>query len=230
MDGSPSETAAPPAHLTKTALAAQALRSAILRGEISTDSKALTVGRIASMLGMSPTPVREAIRTLQAEGLIQHEPHHSLSVNRYSARDIHDLYQMRADLEAQATQLAASRLTETELDTLASLNARMRQCASHESTDALNQLNAEWHLLIYSAADNRILLDLVQHLWKRFMWDVNWIQPGRSLRSVEEHEAVLEALRARDTDEAVRRMREHLQFGEEHAAAWVETAAAARVI
>ena len=210
-----------PTHMTKTALAVHALRSAILRGDIAPDAT-LTVGRIAQMLGMSPTPVREAIRTLQAEGLLRHEPHHTVSVNRYSPQDIHDLYQMRADLESQATRIATTRLDDATLDQLAALNRRMRELALAGDIDTLNQLNGEWHLLIYGAADNRILLDVVQHLWKKFVWDINWILPGRSLRSIEEHDAVLEALRARDADEAVNRMRAHLQYGEEYAVAYVE--------
>jgi DNA-binding GntR family transcriptional regulator len=210
-----------PEYLTKTALAAQALRGLILRGEIAPDAP-LTVGRIAKMLRMSPTPVREAIRTLQAEGLLRHDPHHSVSVNRYSAQDIRDLYQMRAELESQATRIATPRLSAAELTQLATLNDRMRERATAGDLDALNRLNAEWHLLIYGAADNRILLDVVQHLWKKFVWDINWVLPGRLLRSIEEHNGVLEALRARDADEAVRRMRAHLQYGEEYAVAYVE--------
>ncbi|HZC04693.1 MAG TPA: GntR family transcriptional regulator [Ktedonobacterales bacterium] len=208
-------------HMTKTAVAVEALRGAILRGDIAPDAP-LTVGRIAQMLGMSPTPVREAIRTLQAEGLLRHEPHHSVSVTRYTAQDIHDLYQMRAELESQATRIATPRLDDATLSRLAALNERMRERASAGDTDTLNRLNGEWHLLIYGAADNRILLDVVQHLWKKFVWDINWILPGRSLRSIDEHDAVLDALRAHDADEAVRRMRAHLQYGEEYAVAYVE--------
>lgn len=215
------DSLATPAHMTKTALAISALRTAILRGDLAPDAS-LTVGRIAQMLGMSPTPVREAIRTLQAEGLLQHEPHHTVSVNGYTAKDIHDLYQMRADLESQATRIATPRLTDADLERLGALNEQMRHLAASDSIDALNRMNAEWHLLIYGAADNRILLDLVQHLWKKFVWDVNWILPGRSLRSIEEHDAVLGALRSRDADEVVKCMRAHLQYGEEYAVAYIE--------
>lgn len=216
-----------PSHMTKTALAISALRTAILRGDLAPDAS-LTVGRIAQMLGMSPTPVREAIRTLQAEGLLQHEPHHTVSVNGYTAQDIHDLYQTRADLESQATRIATPRLSEADLAQLTHLNTQMRHLAETDSTDALNQLNSDWHLLIYSAADNRILLDLVQHLWKKFVWDVNWILPGRSLRSIEEHDAVLVALCSRNADEAVNRMRAHLQYGEEFAVAYLENRASGK--
>jgi DNA-binding GntR family transcriptional regulator len=207
--------------MTKTALAVEALRSAILRGDIAPDAP-LTVVRIAQMLRMSPTPVREAIRTLQAEGLLRHDPHHSVSVNRYTPQDIHDLFQMRAELESQATRIATARLDDATIVRLTELNDRMRVLAATSNADALNRLNGEWHLLIYGAADNRILLDVVQHLWKKFVWDINWILPGRSLRSIEEHDAVLAALSARDADEAAKRMRAHLQFGEDYAVAYVE--------
>jgi DNA-binding GntR family transcriptional regulator len=210
-----------PAHRTKTALAVEAMRGAILRGEIAPDAP-LTVVRIAQMLRMSPTPVREAIRTLQAEGLLRHEPHHTVSVNRYTPQDIHDLFQMRAELESQATRIAATRLDDATITRLTELNERMRGLAATNDTDALNRLNGEWHLLIYGAADNRILLDVVQHLWKKFVWDINWILPGRSLRSIDEHDAVLAALREHNADEAAQRMRTHLQYGEDYAVAYVE--------
>jgi DNA-binding GntR family transcriptional regulator len=210
-----------PTHMTKTALAVEAMRSAILHGEIAPDVP-LTVIRIAQMLRMSPTPVREAIRTLQAEGLLRHEPHHTVSVNRYTPQDIHDLFQLRAELESQATRIAATRLDDAAITRLTELNERMRGLAATNDTDALNRLNGEWHLLIYGAADNRILLDVVQHLWKKFVWDINWILPGRSLRSIDEHDAVLAALRKHNADEAAQRMRTHLQYGEDYAVAYVE--------
>lgn len=217
-----------PEHLTKTALAIQALRGAILRGDIAADAP-LTVGRIARMLGMSPTPIREAIRTLQAEGLLRHEPHHTVSVMRYTAKDIHDLFGMRADLESQATLLAAWRLTAADLDQLTAINRQMRDAVPREDFDALNRLNGEWHLLIYGAADNRILLDVIQHLWKRFVWEVNWILPNRARLSIDEHVAIVDALRAGEAEAAARLVKDHIKSGEEFAADYVIRRAARQV-
>lgn len=201
-------------HRTKTALAVEALRNAILRGEITQDQP-LTVSRIAQQLGMSPTPVREAMRTLQAEGLLRHEPHHSVSVTQYSDKDIHDIYQLRAELESQAARLAVARLSEDAIVQLDALQQEMRAAASSEDIDGLNQLNAEWHLLIYGAADNRVLLDLVQHLWKKFMWEGNWITSGHAARSLAEHDEMLAAIHARDARLLDRLMRAHIRGGEE---------------
>lgn len=211
---------AAPEHQTKTALAIQALRGAILRGDVAADAT-LTVGRIARMLGMSPTPVREAIRTLQAEGLLRHEPHHTVSVARFSAKDIRDLFVMRADLESQATALAAPHISAADFARLDDLNRQMRAAAPREDFDLLNRLNADWHLLIYSAADNRILLDVIQHLWKRFVWEVNWILPGRAATSLEEHAAILAALRRGDGEGAAALVQAHIQSGEEYAVEYI---------
>jgi DNA-binding GntR family transcriptional regulator len=219
----------PGEHMTKTALAVEALRNAILRGEIAQDQP-LTVGRIAQQLDMSPTPVREAIRTLQAEGLLRHEPHHSVSVTQYSIKDIHDIFQLRADLESQAARLAVPHLSHDHVARLDAMRREMESATAREDIDALNRLNAEWHLLIYGAADNRVLLDLVQHLWKKFMWEGNWITPAHAARSLEQHAAILAAIRARDAELAEKLMREHIHNGERASVEYLEarTASAAQ--
>ncbi len=214
----------PNEHMTKTALAVEALRGAILRGEIAQDQP-LTVGRLAQQLGMSPTPVREAIRTLQAEGLLQREPHHSVSVTRYSTKDIHDIFRLRAELESQAARLAVPRLSDEDIARLELLQCEMERAAERQDIERVNQLNAEWHLLIYSAADNRVLLDLVQHLWKKFMWEGNWITQNHAQLSFSQHTALLAAIRARDADLTDHLLREHIQTGEQANIAYLESQA-----
>lgn len=208
-------------HITKTALAVEALRNAILHGEISKD-RPLTVGHIAQQLDMSPTPVREAIRTLQAEGLLRHDPHHSVSVTQYSIKDIHDIFRMRADLESQAARLAVSRLSQDDIARLIAIEREMETAAAEEDINALNRLNAEWHLLIYGAADNRVLLDVVQHLWKKFMWEGNWITPAHSVHSLEQHAAILAAIQAHDAELTEKLLREHIRSGEQASVEYLE--------
>ncbi len=199
--------------MTKTALAVDALRDAILRGDIA-QTAPLTVTRLAAQLGMSPTPVREAIRTLQAEGLLRLEPHHSASVTQYSAKDIHDIFQLRADLESQATRLAVPNLTDAQIAELDDMQREMREVARRGDIERLNRLNANWHLLIYGAAENRVLLELVQHLWKKFMFEINWIQPDGAERSLEQHDRLLAAIHAHDADAAATAIRTHIQRAE----------------
>lgn len=209
-------------HMTKTALAIQALRGVILRGEIQPDEQ-MSVGRIAEQLGMSPTPVREAIRTLQAEGLISYRPHHSFSVNELSAKDIHDIFQLRASLESLATKLAVPLLTNADLDKLEALRLAMEEADARDDYTQVNQLNTDWHLKLYSAADNKVLFDVILHLWKKFLWEVNWIMPGHGARSMQQHAELMAALQARDAELAGRLMEGHIHSGEETAMEFLQT-------
>lgn len=209
-------------HMTKTALAIQALRSIILRGEIQPDEH-LTVGRIAEQLGMSPTPVREAFRTLQAEGLITHRPHHSVSVNGLSAKDVHDIFQLRVSLEGLATKLAVPHLTNTDLEKLEALRQAMEEANVRGDYPQVNRLNTDWHLKLYSAADNKALFDVILHLWKKFMWEVNWIMPGHAPRSMQQHAELMAAFRAHNAELAGRLMETHIHCGEETAMEYLQT-------
>lgn len=199
----------PKTHMTKTALAVEALRGAILRGEISAQAP-LTVTRLATQLGMSPTPVREALRTLEAEGLLHVKPHHTASVTRYSAQDIRDIFELRIELEARAARLAAPHLDAAQLDQLEREQQAMREAAGRGEIDRLNSLNAAWHLSIYAAAENRVLLDVVQHLWKKFMVEVNWIESGSAGGSLDEHDALLAALGRHDAEAAAQVVVQHI--------------------
>lgn len=204
--------------LTKTAMAIRALRNAILRGEIQS-KKHLTVSRIAEQLGMSPTPVREAIRTLQAEGLISHQPHHSISVNKVSTKDIHDIFQLRALLESMATQFAVPRLSNADLEHLESLHQAIDEAHKRNEYQRVYQLNMDWHFKLYHAADNAVLYDTIQHLWKKFMWKVDGIEYGRNPRYLFQHTELMQAIRARDAELASKLMIVHIHSGEETALA-----------
>lgn len=203
-------------HLTKSTLAIQALRDAILRGDIQQGDH-LTVTEISEQLGMSPTPVREAIRALQAEGLISHTPHHTLSVKRYTPKDVGDIFLLRSTLESLATRLAVPHLTSDELGRLDELMEAMRDANSRGDYERMYGVNADWHLTIYRAADNSVLVDVILGLWQKFLWEVIWMMPGHAARSLKEHEDIMAACRRQDADEAARLMYAHIQHGEESA-------------
>jgi DNA-binding GntR family transcriptional regulator len=194
----------------------------VLRGEISPDEH-LTVGRIAQRLGMSPTPVREAIRTLQAEGLISQQAHHSFSVNGLSAKDVHDIFQLRASLESLVTKLAVPHLTNADLEKLEALRLAIEEAHARGEIPQANQLNRDWHLKLYSVADNRVLFDVIVYLWKKFMWEVDWIRSGHAPRSMFQHAELMTALRARDAEQAGRLMEAHIHSGEEVAMEYLQT-------
>ena len=150
--------------LTKTALAIRELRKAIRSGKIH-QGEQLTVGELAEQLGMSPTPVREAMRTLQAEGLITQTPHHTLAVITLSEKDVQEIYVVRLLVEPLATQLATPHLTEEDFARLHQLNAAMHEADITHHMDRRYELNHDWHFTLYACAQNRVLLNTITSLW-----------------------------------------------------------------
>lgn len=199
-------------YLTKTERATQSLRDAILRGDIPSGTQ-LTVGDLAEQLGMSPTPVREAIRILQAEGLLHQTPHHTISAITFTEQDIVNIFDLRAVLEALATRLATPLMTEHDFQRLDAILEQMRAARQVEDFPAIHRINVEWHLTIYRTTNNTILLDTIQSLWQKFLWESLWSVGAHTATSLEQHAAILAALRARDADRAADLMATHMGHG-----------------
>jgi len=199
-------------YLTKTERATQALRDAILRGDIPTGGQ-LTVGELAEQLGMSPTPVREAIRILQAEGLLHQAPHHTISAITFTEQDIVNIFDLRAVLEALATRLATPLLTERDFARLDAILDQMRVARQAEDFPAVHRINVEWHVTIYRATGNTILLNTIQSLWQKFLWESLWSVGAHTATSLDQHAEILAALRARNADHAAELMATHMGHG-----------------
>jgi DNA-binding GntR family transcriptional regulator len=194
-----------PAHLTKTELALEALRTGIRTGDLQPGQR-LRVGELTRDLGMSPTPIREALRLLQADRLVDYRPHHGIVVTELSAEATAEVYRLRALLEPLAVELAVPGLSSADVDELERLHERH---AKSETSDR----NHAWHWTIYDASGSALLNDFVRRLWEAFPWRTMWALPERVRLSHEEHEAVMEAIRHRDAELAAERMRAHVSSG-----------------
>jgi len=199
---------------TKTALALRELRSAIRSGRIH-QGQQLTIGELSEQLGMSHTPVREAVRTLQAEGLLQQTPHHIVTVITLSEKDVHDMYEVRQLIEPMATRLAMPHLAEGHFATLQRLNEAIHDADRRHDIDQRYALNHDWHFTLYACAQNRVLLSTITSLWQRFWWHTSWSMPNQADSSFAQHAAILDALRARDASLAEQLMREHITGGQQ---------------
>jgi DNA-binding GntR family transcriptional regulator len=195
---------------TKAGFAAEAIRSAIRHGQLAPgeriDMEALTI-----KLGMSPTPIREALRSLEAEGLIANEPHRGMRVADFSTDVAAELYVLRADLEGLATRLAVPRLTQDDLAALRQLEDRRHQAMARGDMAESSALNHDWHMGLYRPAmETPYLTEFIGRLWNAFPWATSWKIPGRSQRSLDDHKAIMIAAVARDATEASRLMVEHI--------------------
>ncbi|WP_244437500.1 GntR family transcriptional regulator [Roseivivax isoporae] len=166
---------------------------------------------IAQRLDVSRTPVREAIRRLEADGLVSHMPRAGATVRRLSYPEIMELYEMRTVLEGTASRLAARSASEVELDELQSINDEMGACGGDGAR--LFQLNQLLHRTLIDAARNRFLVKSVNaiHTTLLILGPSTLGRPDRAPEAVIEHQAVLDALRSRDGDAAEAAMRRHME-------------------
>jgi DNA-binding GntR family transcriptional regulator len=206
---------------------AATIQAKVLSGEFESGSR-LRQESLASEFGVSRTPVREALRKLQAAGIVQLEPRRGARVRGPSAREVREAYEVRAELEGLAAALASERIRDDELRRLREAQAmfedssrRLRTWKETGSGPPPAQAHAEWikgndvfHLAIQEAAGNQRLAAMLADLHQSFPRDLTWIVLGESSHLLEEnvaqHAAVLDAIEARDADTARRRMVDHV--------------------
>jgi DNA-binding GntR family transcriptional regulator len=200
--------------MAKAAEAAYAvIRAGILTGEFARGQR-LREEELATRAGVSRTPIREALRRLDAEGLIDFTPNRGARVTAWSERELEDLYDARALLEGHSAKLAATRISPGDLDELADVATQMEVLAARgaEAADDLTVLNGLFHRAVARASGNSQLESLV-----RGIIDVPLVHrtfqrysPERLLASTFHHRELVQALRAGDGEWAEAVMRGHI--------------------
>jgi DNA-binding GntR family transcriptional regulator len=190
--------------------ATELIRQAILDGRLEPGSP-LKEQELAHELGISRTPVREALLMLQAEGLIVTTPNRTAVVREHDIDDLRDLYQLRALLEGYAARQAAKRISVEELDRLDASCARFERL-SRDDVHGLVKENLLFHNMILSAAGSERLIWMVQKVielplvYKSYIW----YSPDQKRISAQRHRQITKALGERDAERAESLMREHV--------------------
>ncbi len=174
---------------------------------------------LAQAVGVSPTPLREAVKVLVAEGLLEHLPYRGVRVVQFSPADVEDIYSVRAHLESLAARAAATAITDDELHELEKIHADMLGNLAPERIDTYRDLNLRFHQLIYTASRRAYLIRALNQLWAispsmlwaNFATTARQPSPMRTEADPTEHAAILRALRARDGDAAAMHMRAHIE-------------------
>ncbi|NMO92882.1 GntR family transcriptional regulator [Actinomycetospora sp. TBRC 11914] len=191
-----------------------ALRDAILRGELAPGAHLGEVD-LAERLGVSRTPVREALSRLAAEGLVEAHAHRGARVVSFSADDLDGLFDVRLALEPRATARAATRVTADDLDALEDLARRMLAVGApgaDQDLDALVGLNRDFHARLLAAADAPALSAALANVVHApvVLRTFHAYDPASLARSLAHHAELVAALRAGDADWASAVMRSHL--------------------
>jgi DNA-binding GntR family transcriptional regulator len=198
-----------PRHVTKAELALRVLRERIRGGELRPGER-IQVEELARELGMSQTPVREALRLLQADRLIDYEPHRGAVITEVASETLVEIFRLRCLLEPLAVRLAVPNLTGEALSALESRHREFVASAESEAAPRVSELNYRWHWQIYETSGSVFLMDFIRRLWDAFPWRTVRLLPGAGSATVAEHEAVMVAIRKGNAAAAADAMLAHI--------------------
>ena len=193
------------------------LRMAILEGNLKPGQRLMEV-QLAEQLGVSRTPVREAIRKLELEGLVIMLPRKGAYVANMSLKDIMDVLEVRASLEGLSASLAAERRSEEDIERLKTIVAEFKESAMNSNIEKLLKKDEEFHVQIFKAANNKRLSNMINTLWEQvYRFRATYISDYNvSLSIVEEHERILKAIIEGDSEEAMKCATEHIEIAEHY--------------
>jgi len=168
--------------------------------------------KLAEELGVSRTPVREAIRQLELEGLVDSIPNKGVIVRGISEKDIEDIYTIRRLLEGLAARWAVEKISDDELAELKDTFELMEFYSAKGDIEQVAKLNTKFHEIIFRATKSSVL----QHILTDFQYYVQWARyeslkvPGRAQEALEEHRNILNAFTNRDHENAEKTVTQHV--------------------
>jgi len=182
---------------TKKDLIADELRILIGSGELPRGAR-VQQDQLAARFETSITPVREAMRQLEAEGLLVGEPHRGVRVAEASLEEVKGIYVARRLLEPYAAQRAALRVSRKDLDSADELIESMAVASTNSDGKGARQANWTFHFLFYDRCGIPPLARVIEGLWLSYPWDILQVIPGRIDQSINEHRAMVRAIRDGD--------------------------------
>lgn len=193
----------------------EAIRQAILDGVLEPGERLMEV-QLAEELGVSRTPVREAIRKLELAGFVVMIPRRGAYVADISLKEVSEVFEIRGALEALAAELAAERASEEELENLERLLVEIGKSIEERNVEMLVELDTRFHDALFKASRNERLSQILSSLREqiqRFRTQT-LSHPARMRVALEEHRGIVEALAARDGELARRLAVEHIESAE----------------
>jgi len=189
------------------------LKERIIKGNLKPGEKILEVN-IAEQLGVSRTPIREALRELAAEGFVKMIPNQGMVVSNVSIEDIKEVLQIRKLLEGFAASIAAKKINKGEIKKLEKIIEKMNISISKDDVLVYSDLNGEFHNLILKVCGNKRLIKICANLSgsdHRFRIRALRDNSERLKYSLKEHQEIVDALKKEDSEQAARRSKKHIK-------------------
>lgn len=192
------------------------IREAIIIGELKPGERLMEV-QLAEKMGVSRTPVREAIRKLELEGLVEMLPRKGARVANLSEKDIMDVLEVRSTLDGLASSLSALRITDDEIKELKHILAQFITCVEKNNLQGSIRKDVEFHDVIYRSSRNDKLIQISNNLREQVQrYRVIYMKDySSSSELVKEHTEILDAISRRDPDAAMKVARLHIKKQEE---------------
>lgn len=187
------------------------LRQAILKGELKPGERLMEI-TLANRLGVSRTPIREAIRKLELEGLVIMVPRKGAKVASITERDLNDVLEVRRGLEEIAIRMACERMGDEEIERLEELAAEFASLLDTTNLTELAEKDVEFHDTIYKATHNQRLVQILNNLREQmYRYRVEYLKDKKVRQMlVSEHSNICNALKRRDKDNAVANICQHI--------------------
>lgn len=192
------------------------LREAIIVGELKPGERLMEV-QLAEKMGVSRTPVREAIRKLELEGLVEMLPRKGAHVADLSVKDIMDVLEVRSTLDGLASSLSATRITEDEVKELKHVQGQFINYVEKDNLQGSIKKDVEFHDIIYRSSRNDKLIQITSNLREQIQrFRVIYIKDYSSTRElIREHAEIVDAIAGRDPEAAQRAAQKHIKNQED---------------
>ena len=180
--------------------------------------ESLIESKLSSELGVSRTPVREALRQLELEGLVKTVPNKGAIVVGISQKDIEDIYNIRKVIESLAARWAAEKISDEDIERLSDVVDLQEFYVKKNDAIQVWQLDTAFHEIIFNACGSRMLMHMLSlfHHYIQKARELSFKTSGRLSLAVEEHRKILDAIRSHDADAAEKLTAEHIRLAKDN--------------
>jgi DNA-binding GntR family transcriptional regulator len=193
---------------TKTEMVYEKLKEEIITGFLEQGEK-IVAREVARQMGVSDIPVREALKKLESEGLVENIPHVGSKVSTINIKTASEIFAVRLELEAYAARLAAKNATASQAGKLQEIVDAIDRNIEESNVLEISRLNTEFHLTLYRMSRNETLFELILSLMERSQYSKSIFTqvPERIMHSNEEHKLIVNAIHKGNAEEAEKALR-----------------------